>query len=386
MNRRCRSCRCTVYGATGGQGSGIFADVGAFRSTLRKEAVGEQALICPKCGEVNSSNFLFCGMCGTMLEPARRAAPPVPPAPVRQEAPAVQAPLAKPVTTVAIPKPTSAPEPPVVERPVKPQSPVNPPPISIGGPSLLGLDAPSVETVRERSFSGLDSYGETDSRSRGPRILLLLVLGVGLGVACWWTYTNYMSATAARKKIPPPEAAQSSTAAPATSGSANVPEIEHENLPVRNTARVQPPVVTPDPPGPKARAKATKEEPSATTAHQVSASRLAPVRAPATDDGEGLFRQGERYLYGRGTSQDCDSAMKYMKMASDKQNAKARSALGTMYATGHCVSRDLPSAYRWFALSLRADPNNTVVEKNLSGVWNQMTPPERQLATRSGSQ
>jgi TPR repeat protein len=106
----------------------------------------------------------------------------------------------------------------------------------------------------------------------------------------------------------------------------------------------------------------------------------------AIDTGDGLFRQGERYLYGRGAAQDCTNALKYLKMASDKQNPKARSALGTMYATGHCVPRDLPSAYRWFALALRVDPNNTVVEKNLSGVWNQMTPPERQLATKSSSQ
>ena len=70
-------------------------------------------------------------------------------------------------------------------------------------------------------------------------------------------------------------------------------------------------------------------------------------------------------------------------MASDKSHAKARSMMGTMYATGHCVPRDLPSSYRWFALALRVDPNNGVLEKDLSAVWNQMTPPERQLATKA---
>jgi TPR repeat protein len=69
-------------------------------------------------------------------------------------------------------------------------------------------------------------------------------------------------------------------------------------------------------------------------------------------------------------------------MASDLQHAKARSMMGTMYATGHCVPRDLPSSYRWFALALQADPNNNVLEKNLRAVWNQMTPPERQMATK----
>ena len=53
-----------------------------------------------------------------------------------------------------------------------------------------------------------------------------------------------------------------------------------------------------------------------------------------------------------------------------------------MYATGHCVPRDLPSSYRWFALALQADPNNTILEKDLTAVWNQMTAPERQLATK----
>src|SRR5882724_3683209 len=39
----------------------------------RNTETGVAQVICPKCGEVNSSNFLFCGMCGTILEPARRA-------------------------------------------------------------------------------------------------------------------------------------------------------------------------------------------------------------------------------------------------------------------------------------------------------------------------
>ncbi len=80
--------------------------------------------------------------------------------------------------------------------------------------------------------------------------------------------------------------------------------------------------------------------------------------------------------------ENCDQAVKYLKTASAKSNAKARSTFGTMYATGHCVPRDLPTSYLWFALALRADPNNQILEKDLSAIWNQMTPPERQMATR----
>ena len=108
--------------------------------------------------------------------------------------------------------------------------------------------------------------------------------------------------------------------------------------------------------------------------------KASPAVVPA--EGDAFFRRGDAYLYGRGVAQSCDQAIKYLKSASDKSNAKARSTFGTMYATGHCVSRDLPTSYRWFALALRVDPNNQILEKDLSAVWNQMTPPERQLATK----
>jgi len=101
-----------------------------------------------------------------------------------------------------------------------------------------------------------------------------------------------------------------------------------------------------------------------------------------TDTGDADFRKGEAYLYGRGGRENCDEAVKSLKAASAKSNAKARSAFGTMYATGHCVPRDLPTSYLWFALALRVDPNNQILEKDLNAVWNQMTPPERQMATR----
>jgi TPR repeat protein len=107
-----------------------------------------------------------------------------------------------------------------------------------------------------------------------------------------------------------------------------------------------------------------------------------PPAPEADDSGSADFHKAEAYLYGRGAAENCDEAVKYLKSASAKSNAKARSAFGTMYATGHCVPRDLPTSYLWFALALRVDPNNQILEKDLNAVWNQMTPPERQMATR----
>ena len=105
---------------------------------------------------------------------------------------------------------------------------------------------------------------------------------------------------------------------------------------------------------------------------------------PASDDnGDAAYRKAQSLLYGQGgAAVNCDEAVKYLKEASARQNAKARSTFGTMYATGHCVPRDLPTSYSWFALALHVDPNNQILEKDLTAVWNQMTPPERQIATK----
>ena len=42
----------------------------------------------------------------------------------------------------------------------------------------------------------------------------------------------------------------------------------------------------------------------------------------------------------------------------------------------------LPSGYRWFAIALRKDPENTSIKDDLSKLWGEMTQPERQLAIK----
>ena len=357
--------------------------------------IGE-SVICPKCGEVNSSNFLFCGMCGTMLEPARKASPPSPaptaasrPAPTSAASSTGTPPLSRVEERKAPPAPTARP---IAVQPSPPPKPTPAPAISppasvppIGGPSLLGLDQNASDDQPENAFANLASYGD-ESQSRGTRVLLLFLLLAALGGGYWWTYTNYLKVTDSHKRGSQDVAPTADTG---TGSNLKDAAVEHSELPARNVPQNAPPMITPEPPQKPTAAKNIDKNSDAGTApapvkHEVTATRL-PAQ-PAEDSGDALFKQGERYLYGRGGTGDCTNALKYLKMASDKQNAKARSAMGTMYATGHCVSRDLPSAYKWFALALRVDPNNSVVERNLSSVWNQMTPPERQLATKSGSQ
>jgi hypothetical protein len=113
-------------------------------------------------------------------------------------------------------------------------------------------------------------------------------------------------------------------------------------------------------------------------ARRVSA---APVAAANPDDA--LVGNAEKYLYGQGVPQNCDRALVSLRSAADRQNARARSLLGTMYATGHCVPRDLPNAYRWFALASRQQSDNMWVQRNLEMIWREMTPQERQLAMQT---
>jgi hypothetical protein len=337
-------------------------------------------------------------MCGTVLEARRPVGAPTPglPMPVTPRAPA--------------PTPANTLGP--LRSPVPPS----------GGPSVLGLNQPilnqpmfnqpSMDSLRETAFSGLDSFFEPEQeKTGGRRLLLLLVLLAALGGAGWWTYTNYLGATQSRKPeavtssadearaekpavskpaistatkpaakdaAPAPDAGSSQAVAPATGAPQNQPESGRADHPdaTRKTADAgahQPvAAVKPTPASPTPAAIVRPEKSPAKIA-------TAPV---AADAGDADFRKGEAYLYGRGAPENCDEAVKYLKAASAKSNAKSRSAFGTMYATGHCVPRDLPTSYLWFAQALRVDPNNQILEKDLNAVWNQMTPPERQLATR----
>ena len=374
-------------------------------------------VICPKCGEDNSDNFRFCGMCGTVLDTRRPAGAPLPnlPAPVP---PSPVSPSPVPPKIANAPGPL---RPPGRENATRPPSQHVPP---ISGPSMLGLNhadvkqaspnplrpnRPSTDALRERAFSGFDSFLEPEQpKTGGRRILLLVALLAALGGAGWWTYTNYLGATERRK---PASANSSAIAAPAgkpsekpstkpavqnaspaldagasqpAAPSAGSPEAQAENAsaapaaPQKIVGKEAKPHAKPAIPrialGDKS---AEKRQPIAST---VKASKLPAPAAP--DTGDAAFRKGEAYLYGRGVPENCDEAVKNLKAASSKSNAKARSTFGTMYATGHCVPRDLPTSYLWFALALRVDPNNQILEKDLSAIWNQMTPPERQMATR----
>ncbi|HTR64244.1 MAG TPA: hypothetical protein VMH85_00635 [Terriglobales bacterium] len=106
-------------------------------------------------------------------------------------------------------------------------------------------------------------------------------------------------------------------------------------------------------------------------------------RATPVDPTAAWVIDGQKYLYGNGVPQDCRRAKAQMLAAAARSNPEAQSTLGTMYATGHCVDRDVISAYRWFAQALQKDPSNTRIQEDLKVLWNEMTPQERQAAVQS---
>ena len=289
---------------------------------------------------------------------------------------------------------------------------------------MLGLNQPStnepsIGSLQGEFFSGFDSFLEPEQpKTGGRRILLLVLLLAALGGAGWWTYTKYLAAMGNRKPettsssasespaekppaqptaqnaAPAPDAGSSQTVAPSAgvppvAPSAGVPASPSENAgagpeTTPNTADTETKSVEESKPAAPAKIAPFKpiDKRPAKREPRTTAKRSPSPPPAAADTGDADFRKGEAYLYGRGAPKNCDEAVKYLKTASAQSNAKARSTFGTMYATGHCVPRDLPTSYLWFALALRVDPNNQILEKDLSAVWNQMTPPERQMATR----
>ena len=395
---------------------------------------------CPRCGENNPDNYKFCGMCGNNLQDASQTSEKSVSKASTQPSQAAASRTQNMAFSRMEPRGGARPgtltiDEPRLPRPVDPprtQEPVEP----IAGPSLLGLNQPTPETIRETTFRGMTTYYPEERHAAWGRILLTLIFIVGLVALGWWRYKNYglpgqgkPGWLSAMNKTTPPSDNQSPEygAKPATpssdqSGDQAKNQSSGQNKAAASaetpasTSQSADSIKSPDQssagpdknsdskpadskPADAGSAKATDknaeaDDAAAAPAKPAKAARRAssdassgdsaPAAKPvaATPEGDGLFRKGEAYLYGRGVPESCSQAIRYLKSASDKSSSKARSTFGTMYATGHCVPRDLPTSYRWFALALQADPNNSILEKDLGAIWNQMTPPERQLATK----
>jgi hypothetical protein len=340
---------------------------------------------CEKCGYENFPQHRFCGMCGTVLPlpggPSPRPSPELPPLPP------------KPASRPSSAAPVSRPSPVALER----------------------------EPVDPRSVSYL--LEEEPAPSHWGRYVLLLVLVAGVAGGWHWREDLGSLTTGLRSRIAggsaqpnssamaaPGSTAQSNTAPP-TGANAGT-QIEKPSTAASDQARGSqaqtPPSSTPDATsaagtvdsGQPDQPQPSNQQPSDSAAASVSnpdesgnaASQPAPAATPpktrarpataAAASVDDLETEGEKYLYGNGAPENCARARKNLLAAAQHNNAKAQNVLGTMYATGHCATRDLPTAYRWFGRSLRQDPSNMRIEQDLKVLWSQMTPEEQKLALR----
>jgi outer membrane biosynthesis protein TonB len=267
-------------------------------------------------------------------------------------------------------------------------------------PSLLGLaqDDPT-EAERVEYLLEDDSGGE---HRRGLAVLLVL-LAVIAGAG--WHWRGDMRAWIAKAgKNPNVAQAESNqvpaaTVPPAAAPAPNPPVVQPAPT---NDSTAQNATTVPPTAGPsdqmatqpsQAVTEATKQDPEPQEEQAPAAKKpaLKPAatkmeyKTPAQNaSADALEAQGEDYLYGHGVHADCGRAGKSLLAAAAQSSAKAQSVLGTMYATGHCVTRDVPLAYRWFAKASHQEPGNVRVQQDLVVLWQQMTPEEREVAMKTG--
>jgi hypothetical protein len=398
---------------------------------------------CGRCGNENSGDNRFCGMCGASL--------------VANEAVPV---TASPIISVPRIAAQSVPATRVTPPSFSPSS--NPSPV-INGPSFLGLNKPTDGRGNDRLRHSSDNLDyllddDDDEPKRGWGKLAVAVIALaligGFGYLRWKqggfnflkpapvaqpsqaapdsagqagtaatpdaaspnnASANTANPNPASPNPPAPDAAapnppnpnpatpdaaaSGSTPAPATGGTASsgAEGSAQQPPPANATAAPSTPADNPPPAKPEDNASRDKStdsdstensaaEPAKSGSDQAAEAKPSATRTrerkptPATPADP--TPEAERYVYGRGVRQDCDRGLRLLKPAAAQSNAKAMIALGALYSSGTCTPRDLPTAYRWFALALHKQPDNQPLQDDLQKLWTQMTQPERQLAIK----
>jgi len=95
-----------------------------------------------------------------------------------------------------------------------------------------------------------------------------------------------------------------------------------------------------------------------------------------------LLIRAQKFLHGRGVPQDCRAGLNLLRQSA-ATNSKAQIQMGALYMTGHCVTQDRVSAYKWFSQALAQEPNNQYIERNRASLWANMTPAERNRARQA---
>jgi hypothetical protein len=338
--------------------------------------VTENPRQCLRCGSSNPVGMKFCGMCG---------------------APLAAAPLEEPADPILGSARDGANRIVEVEVPAQSASQSGPAPAYTGGAfRLMGQE---VHPSSSRSLDYLLDDDEEPGSGRGlwmVGLLLALALAGGLG---YWHYRNggwpgikTAGGSGQDQSAATGAAADNTVSAPAEAGgSGQSPDAQPPAAAAMTDVHPKNPsaplAATPEAPtaadtSPTAPAAGTTKPAAAEHAAPAASKPPAAARAETPVKAEDPVTVGEKYIYGRGAPQNCERGLKLVRPAADVFNGKAMITMGALYATGHCVTRDLPTAYRYFALALRKDPENAALKQNAEMVWGQMTQSERQQAIR----
>ena len=396
---------------------------------------------CPRCGNENPEENRFCGMCGATLLSAPPARPQAVATPVATTAAAAPAPAETaaarppasepPRTSASVSEAT-----PLIGGPsflgLNDPAPRKRASLSIDphAPSSHNLDY-LLEDEEQPRHSGAGKF---------VLIVISLALAAGLGYLRWKNQgfgsfgsihkpsaaasnssTTDTNSPAASSAPAPPAITPESQPPAATQPAAGAAQTAPNSAPAAgnaaatpaagSTAPTAPPATSTPPPDASKSNTAATPAPDADNATPPPAKEPAPAAkqpvadtsaTPADTSGQPKpvptppatkphaatkpvvpvdpVAEAQKYIYGRGVPQDCDRGMRLLKPAANQSNPNAMVEMGALYSAGLCTPHDLPTAYRWFALALRKDPDNQAVQNDLQKLWGEMTQPERKLA------
>jgi zinc-ribbon domain len=400
---------------------------------------------CPRCGNENPEENRFCGMCGTtLLAPAPSTNKPQAvgvgsTSSTRSEAVPSRAP-AETVRKAPVPPPDDTPS---ISGPSF-LGLNNPPPSreTAAKRASISIDPNSAPPASNLHYL-LEDEEEHKGSGLWKFILILVALGLAVGFGYLrWKNQGFAWLNPPAKKpaiteeqpgagdIPassPGSTAVPTSATPSSTTPSNSPAVQPAAQPPAGAAPATANSATPSNPGPVAGApsanppastdgskpadgtnseatpdkvssaagasppldKSGPDSPKADTVPDTTDDAPAPAKPKAepapkprptvqTDP----ISEARKYLYGKGAPQDCERGLRLLKPAANAGNPKAMVEMGALYSAGLCAPHDLPTAYRWFALALRKEPDNDSVQADLQKLWGEMTQPERQLAIK----
>jgi hypothetical protein len=246
-------------------------------------------------------------------------------------------------------------------------------PATVAGPSFLGLSDPP------GGDSGYLLEDESQSRHGLRNLVLLVVLAAIVGLI----FVQYRSSLKGNPK--PPQVPNPSPAnIPGSEGKNRSPDKGLQTAAGALTlgsavaSLAKAPTVSPKPDARPVRNRTGKSREQDTT-HSKSAANLKSEPAVAgNDEPSPTLVRARQYLHGQGVRQNCEQGLIYLRAAARENDPQAAVQMGALYSSGVCVARDRVKAYEWFSTARDLLPDNHWIAKNLTQLWAEMTPEERQ--------